>query len=323
MPHPVPGLHHVTVIASDPQRNLDFYTQVLGQRLVKTTVNFDDPGSYHLYYGDEVGSPGTIMTFFPWSGAQRGTLGNGETAAVAYSIGAGSVDYWKEQLEDFDLDVAESERFGERVLGFADPDGLRLELTTDSVEISAEVSAYWQDGPISQEHALRGFHGVTMWLENKSETERLLTDHLGFEKVGEESDAEGQRTRYQSAGKGVGLYTDIVERPGKFPGRSGAGTVHHIALRVPDDEVQGEYLDFLREQGQRVTPVQDRQYFRSIYFREPGGVLFELATDVPGFPDDEPVETLGRDLKLPPWLESKREQIEARLPKLERPESAT
>ena len=317
MPHPTSGLHHVTVIASDPQRNLAFYTRVLGQRLVKTTVNFDDPGTYHLYYGDEVGSPGTILTFFSWQGAQRGTLGNGETAAVAYSIGSGSLDYWRGRLKEHELDVTESERFGETVLNFADPDGLRLELITDD---SAKVPSHWSDGPVPREHALRGFHGVTLWLGKAGETERLLTENLGFEKAAEETDPEGQRTRYRSASDRVGLYVDIVERPNKFPGRSGAGTVHHIALRVPDDEAQQDYLEYLREQGQRVTPVQDRQYFRSIYFREPGGVLFELATDVPGFADDEPVETLGRDLKLPPWLEPEREQVEARLPKLERPE---
>ena len=319
MPQPVPGLHHVTVIAGDPQRNLDFYTQVLGQRLVKTTVNFDDPGTYHLYYGDEVGSPGTILTFFPWANAQRGTLGNGETAAVAYGVGSDSVGYWKERLKGFDLGVAESERFDETVLSFADPNGLRLELITDS---SADVPTYWKGGSVPREHALRGFHGVTLWLANRGETETVLTEQLGLEKVGEETDPEGERTRYQSASEGIGLYVDIVERPSKPPGRSGAGTVHHIALRVPDDEEQQAYLNFLREQGQLVTPVQDRQYFRSIYFREPGGVLLELATDIPGFPDDEPVETLGRDLKLPPWLEPKREQIEVRLPKLERPEGA-
>ncbi len=316
----IQGLHHITVIASDPQRNIDFYARVLGQRLVKTTVNFDDPGTYHLYYGDEVGTPGTVMTFFPWLHAVRGEVGNGETAAVAYGVPAGSLEYWRGRLREHEIDFSRITRFGQDGLSFDDPDGLRLELVARE---GAEVPQFWSNGPIPKEHALRGFHSVTLWLGKKDATEDLL-NQLGFSKVGEEADEEGTRTRYKggadSDSGGVGLFVDIVERPGKFPGRSGAGTVHHIALRTKNDAEQRAYLDYLRERGQRVTPVQDRQYFRSIYFREPGGVLFEIATDAPGFPDDEPVERLGSQLKLPAGLEPHRAQIEAKLPEIRNPE---
>ncbi len=317
---PVQGLHHITVMASDPQRNIDFYTQVLGQRMVKTTVNFDDPGTYHLYYGDEVGTPGTIMTFFPWLHAMRGEVGNGETTAVAYGISEDSLEYWQTRLHEHEVDFETITRFGSDGLSFADPDGLRLELITQE---GADVP-HWTNSPVPQEHALTGFHGVTLWLSSKDATEDLLLNHLGFSKVGEEDDAEGKRTRYEgdadSDSGGVGLFIDVVERPGKFSGRSGAGTVHHIALRTRNDTEQQAYLDYLREQGQHVTPVQDRQYFHSIYFHEPGGVLFEIATDAPGFPDDEAVERLGSELKLPEWLEPHRAQIEAKLPEIRNPE---
>ena len=313
----VQGLHHITVMASDPQRNIDFYTQVLGQRMVKTTVNFDDPGTYHLYYGDEVGTPGTIMTFFPWLHAKRGTVGNGETAAVAYGISPDALEYWQDRLREHEVEFESSTRFGETVLSFEDPDGLRLELITSQ---GADVPQFWSNSPVSEENALRGFHGVTLWLAKRDATEDLLLNHLGFSKIGEEEDPEGTRTRYKGDSEGVGLFVDIVERPGKFPGRSGAGTVHHIALRTRNDAEQQAYLDYLREQGQQVTPVQDRQYFHSIYFREPGGVLFEIATDAPGFPDDEAVERLGSQLKLPTWLEPHRAGIEARLPEIRNPE---
>ena len=252
---PVQGLHHITVMASDPQRNIDFYAQVLGQRLVKTTVNFDDPGTYHLYYGDEVGSPGTIMTFFPWLHAKRGTLGNGETAAVAYGISAESLEYWQNRFREQEVEFERFTRFGNDGLSFEDPDGLRLELITQE---GADVPQFWSNSPVPEEHALHGFHGVTLWLAKRDATEDLLLNHLGFSKVGEEDDVEGRRTRYKGDSDSVGLFVDIVERPGKFPGRPGAGTVHHIALRTRDDAEQQAYLDYLREQGQRVTPVQDR-----------------------------------------------------------------
>ncbi len=306
----IQGLHHITVMAANPQRNIDFYVQVLGQRLVKTTVNFDDPGTYHLYYGDEVGSPGTIMTFFPWANMKRGVFGNGETSAVAYSIPKLSVNYWQHRLEKFKLEFDSSTRFGDALLTFKDPDGLTLELIAHD---GAEVPQFWRKGDIPQEHAIRGFHGVSLWEAKREATESILVDNLGFIKLESERDAEGERSRYKAASEGVGLYIDIVERPQKFRGQLGAGSVHHIAFRNENDEEQLEYLSYLRAQGQNVTPVQDRQYFHSIYFREPGGVLFEVATDAPGFAYDEAVNKLGSQLKLPDWLESKRELIEQRL----------
>lgn len=314
----IQGLHHITVMASNPQRNIDFYVNVLGQRLVKTTVNFDDPATYHLYYGDEVGSPGTIMTFFPWANMKRGVLGNGETAAVAYSIAKTSVAYWKARLAEFGFYFDDSvSRFGDTVIRFKDPDGLSLELIAHS---RAEVPRFWAKGDVPAEHAICGFHGVTLWLARKEETESILVNHLGFAKVTEEADAEGLRTRYKGASDGVGLFVDIVERPQKITGQLGAGSVHHIAFRNENDAEQLEYLRYLREQGQQLTPVQDRQYFQSIYFREPGGVLFEIATDAPGFSSDETVEALGSGLKLPEWLEPDRDRIEKRLLVIRNPE---
>ncbi|HSH00888.1 MAG TPA: ring-cleaving dioxygenase [Anaerolineae bacterium] len=309
---PVSGLHHITAMASDPQRNLDFYQQILGQRLVKTTVNFDDPGTYHLYYGDEVGSPGTIMTFFPWPHARRGTVGNGETGAMAYTIPATSVDYWHNRLTQFKLTVDASQtRFGQPVLIFADPDGLQLELiaTTDTPAIQP-----WTAGPVPAEHALRGFHGVTLWVHDPAPTAAILTNHLGYQLA----DQDGSRHRYQAGQGDRATFVDLLVRPGQPNGRMGAGSIHHIAFRTRDDDEQKEYLGQIASAGQRITPVQDRQYFHSIYFREPNGVLFEIATDPPGFTYDEDVATLGQSLKLPSWLESQRAAIEQHLPPLNR-----
>jgi glyoxalase family protein len=308
---PIQGLHHVTAVASDAQANVDFYRHVLGQRLMKRTVNFDDPGTYHFYYGDEIGTPGTIMTYFPWQHMRRGRKGNGETTALGYTIRPESFGFWQTRLRTMGISVSEVEnRFGTDVLKFADPDGLQLEL------VASEATAtlrHWEAGPVSAEHALRGFHSVTLWLGDVEATGMLLTDHLGYEFEGQ----EGNRFRYKGASDDVGLYLDILHRPGQPAGQFGAGSIHHIAFRTVDDAEQQEYLEKLRQAGFRVTPVQDRQYFHSIYFRTPGGVLFEIATDAPGFLYDEPVDQLGTQLKLPRWLESRRSTIEQSLPDLE------
>ncbi|HMQ51368.1 MAG TPA: ring-cleaving dioxygenase [Anaerolineae bacterium] len=311
---PIQGLHHITAFAADPQRNVDFYHHVLGQRLVKTTVNFDDPGTYHFYYGDNVGSPGTIMTFFPWPMARRGSLGNGEVGASAYTIRPESLVYWQQRLADFDVPTSEVEtRFGQAVLPFQDPDGMPLELIVSEEPTTFEV---WAEGPIPAEHALRGFHGVTLWLADYQATGELLTEQMGYRFVGQESN----RYRYQGGANALGKYIDILVDPNRPLGRVGAGSVHHIAFRTQTDEEQLDYQRLLSQVGFGVTPVRDRQYFHSIYFRSPGGVLFEVATDAPGFAVDEPVAELGRHLKLPPWLEPNREKIEAVLPKFERRE---
>ena len=306
MPEPILGLHHVTAIASDPQRNLDFYTQVLGLRLVKRTVNFDDPGTYHFYFGDDSGTPGTIMTFFPWPHAARGIAGAGEVTHTAFSIPADSLDYWHQRLTAKGILVERTgSRFNEQVLTLADPDGMKIELVAHADAPAANAPRY-ADVPAS--HAIRGFFGVTMLHRALPATQATL-ELLGFRKTAE----EGNRSRFRSPqGTALGNQIDVLVDANAAYGRNGAGTVHHIAFRAKDDAAQLAWLDVIGQQLS-VTPVQDRTYFHSIYFREPGGVLFELATDPPGFLLDEPIETLGESLHIPYWLESSRSLIEASL----------
>lgn len=311
----ITGLHHVTAIASDPQRNLDFYAGVLGLRLVKRTVNFDDPGSYHFYFGDAAGSPGTILTFFPWPHARRGVRGTGEVEATAFAIPAGSAGYWVERLKAHGVAVEQpGQRFGEEALRFPDPDGMHVELIA-SPQADASV---WNNGPVPAEHAIRGFHGVTAALEEIEPTARLLTEVLGYTPSGQ----EGNRTRFSAPGGAPGRHVDLLHLPDAGPGSSGAGTVHHIAFRLPNDEAQVSARRTISGLGLGVSPIMDRTYFHSIYFREPGGVLFEMATDNPGFAIDESPETLGHALKLPQWMEKSRERIEQLLPAIELPTEA-
>lgn len=301
---PVQGIHHITAIASDPQRNLDFYHKVLGQRLIKRTVNFDDPSTYHFYFGDKSGTPGTILTFFPWRGMGRGVRGNGEVGATAYSIRPASVDYWRNRLTTHGVTVTdEVPRFGNDVLSFTDPDGMVIELVVNEEQSTLDP---WDDGPIPTDHELRGFHSATLWVAAAQATGQLLTEQLGYQLVGQ----EGNRIRYKGASADIGLYIDLLEQPGLGQGRMGAGSVHHIAFRTVDDSEQAEYKSLLHKANLGVSPVMDRQYFHSIYFRSPGGVLFEIATDAPGFLYDEPVDELGTHLKLPNWLEPRRQKIE-------------
>lgn len=310
----IPGIHHVTAIASDPQRNLDFYTTVLGLRLVKLTVNFDDPGTYHFYFGDEVGRPGTILTFFPWPVARRGRRGNGQVAVTSFSIPEGTPGYWGERLKEHGVSVGElNRRFDEEVLTFLDPDGMQLELVTHP---GATAHAPWGGGPIPPEYAIRGFHSVALWARDHERTAELLRDTFGFRLLNE----AGPRFRFQAASQGPGGLVDVIHRPNGEPGWGGAGTVHHVAWRTPDDAEQLAWQREISGLGLRVTPVMDRQYFHSIYFREPGGVLFEIATDPPGFTLDEPRARMGHALKLPPWLEPQRAEIEGMLPDLHLPE---
>ena len=312
---PIQGIHHITVMASDPQRNIDFYTRILGQRFIKRTINFDDPGTYHLYYGDFVGSPGTIMTYFPWPGAQRGRVGNGEVAASAYNILPSSVNYWRTRLQAHGVaGLTRAKRFGADVLAFEDPDGMIVELIAHE---GRPAPTFWRDGPIPEEHALRAFHGVTIWVENADRTAQLLTEQMGYTLVGEENGGKGRRLRFQGASDDYGMVVDLLERPGQPRGQMGAGTVHHVAFRSANDAEQAQVQENLLAVGVPVTEVKDRCYFRSIYFREPSGTLFEIATDDPGFAVDEPVDELGKSLKLPPWLEAQRASIEARLPEID------
>lgn len=305
---PIVGLHHVTAIASDPQRNLDFYTEVLGLRFVKRTVNFDDPGTYHFYFGDDAGSPGTILTFFPWPHARRGTAGAGEVSHTAFSVPVGSLDFWEQRLRAHNVPVERTgTRFSgsEEVLTFADPDGMKLELVAHAGVPSITAPRY---ADVPTEHALRGFFGVTMLHVELAPSQKAL-ELLGFKKVVE----DGNRVRFASpAGKELGNHIDLVIDADAKYGRPGAGTVHHIAFRAKDDAAQLAWREEIATQL-AVTTVQDRTYFHSIYFREPGGVLYELATDAPGFAFDEPIETLGEALRIPEWLEPHRARIEATL----------
>jgi len=303
------GLHHVTAIASDPQRNVDFYTQVLGLRLVKQTVNFDAPDTYHLYYGDTRGAPSTILTFFPWGGVPSGRQGSGLTTATAFSVPPESMGWWQRHLTGLGLELdGPCTRDGEEVLTLRDPDGMVIDL----VAAAGDARSGW-DGVagVPAEHAVRGLHSVTMSERLPEATAELLSATLGMRLQGE----DGDRTRFAMGAGGAGAVVDVAadSRP---RGLQAGGTVHHIAFRAPDRATQARWRQELVEAGLHVTEIIDRQYFTSIYFHEPGGVLLEIATDQPGFTVDEPLLELGRSLKLPPWLEPSREQIAAALPPL-------
>lgn len=314
--HTLSGLHHVTAIASDPQRNHDFYTGTLGLRLVKLTVNYDDPGSYHFYYGDGLGRPGTLITFFAWPGAIRGRLGVGQIAATAFAVPVGSLDYWAQRLRAAGITVAEPRtRFGEQVLSFSDPDGLILELIETP---DATARTFWERGPVPAEFAIHGLHSVTLYEDGHDRTASALTGLLGFRLAG----TEERLRRYATGAGGAGASVDVLDvRASSLAqrGRIANGTAHHVAWRTPDDAAQIAWLAAVTDAGLHSSPVMDRQYFHSIYFREPGGVLFEIATDAPGFTTDETPERLGTTLKLPSWLESHRAVIEEALPRLTLP----
>jgi glyoxalase family protein len=304
------GIHHVTAISGKASRNVDFYTRTLGLRLVKKTVNFDDPGTYHLYYGDEQGKPGTILTFFPWEHAAPGRNGVGQAEETSFRIPTESIGYWTQRLIEKGVPhQAPEKRFGEPVLAFTDPDGQNLALVGVA---GASGEPAWSDGSIPAEHAIRGFHGVTLMLDKAAPTGAILTGVFGFK----ETRREGRLVRYTVEGAPGNVVT-IRETGGFLPGRMGRGSVHHIAFRAADDAQQADMAKKVRD-DHRLAPTQqlDRNYFRSVYFREPGGILFEIATDQPGFAVDEQVASLGRDLKLPPFLEPHRREIEAALPPL-------
>jgi catechol 2,3-dioxygenase-like lactoylglutathione lyase family enzyme len=310
------GIHHVTAIAREPQRNLDFYAGTLGMRLVKLTVNYDDPGTYHLYYGDDLGRPGSLLTFFPWTAGRPGRQGTGQTNGVGLAVPPASLGFWIERLLSRGVKYeGPARRFEEQVLAFADPDGLLLELiATPRVN---QVQG-WRDGPVPAEHAVRGVHAVTIWEDGDAGSAQFLTRTMGFRAEGEEEN----RLRFESGQDGLGTVVELRRAPGFWRGTDGVGTVHHVAFRAADDAEQQARHQEIQRLGVGVTDVRDRNYFRSIYFREPGGVLFEIATDGPGFTLDERPEELGTTLKLPPQYEPMRERLERSLPPLRLPHAA-
>jgi glyoxalase family protein len=306
------GLHHVTAIGGDPQRNADFYLRTLGLRLVKTTVNFDDPGTYHLYYGDQSGKPGTLMTFFPWSDAPSGRRGTGQATTTSLSVPANSIGWWKDHLAEVGITTGRiANRDGEDVLTFDDPDGLQLALVAHP---QGDPRDPWDNGHVPAEHAIRGLHSVTLSVSKEDATAEMFQE-LGLTFTGQDSN----RLRFSAGEGGPAATVDVLVTPDAPRGLVAAGTVHHVAWRAPDEDTQASWREELVDNGVSVTSILDRQYFRSIYFREPGGTLLELATDQPGFAIDEPLLELGRALKLPPWLEPNRDQIEHALPKLHLP----
>ncbi len=307
------GIHHVTGIARDAQQNVDFYAGVLGLRLVKKTVNFDDPSSYHLYYGDEVGSPGSILTFFPWPRARSGRAGVGEVAVTSLAIALRSIGYWLERFVTKGVEhSAPTRRFGEGVIAFKDRDGLQLELVATE---SANARGYWSGGSVPAEHAIHGVHSVTLWEHSLEVTEQALVSGLGFHK----GSTEDTTTRFVIGDGGASKIIDVRVVGGFLGPVDGAGTIHHVAFRVENDAAELELRDAVVDLGMHPTPVIDREYFHSVYFREPGGVLFELATDAPGFTIDERLDSLGTSLKLPPQYESRRAEIEQRLAPIHEP----
>ena len=311
------GLHHVTAITGDAQANINFYCGVLGLRLVKLTVNFDDPTSYHLYYGDELGRPGTIMTFFVWPGAARGRIGPPQVTATAFSILSPAIDYWVKRFAALGIEAKPgSNRFGEPVLSFRDPDGMELEIIGADQSADFKVQP-WLSGPVPAASAIRGFHSVTLAEEGYETTARLLTGVMGYEFLGNEAD----RFRYRAGTSDAGADTliDLICVPDARHGSLGAGVVHHVAFRTPDDAQQAAWHETIARGGLHVSPVMDRCYFHSIYSREPGGVLFEIATNNPGFTADQPVAELGRKLMLPPWLETHRVEIQHAVPSIALP----
>jgi glyoxalase family protein len=294
------GIHHITAIVGHPQENVDFYAGVLGLRLVKQTVNFDDPGTYHLYFGDEGGKPGTIITFFPWAGARQGTIGDGQVGVTSYVVPKGAIEFWENRLAKFKVPFTKMERFGEQYLEFDDPHGLHLEI----VEREEGEVNHWNFSGVTPEVAIKGFGGATLLSTQPHKTADLLEKVMGLEFVGK----EGDFARYRSSadiGNVIDLKLTSIGR-----GQMGVGTVHHIAWRASDDQDQLEWQKYVAGKGYGVTPVQDRNYFNAIYFREHGEILFEIATDPPGFAHDESQETMGEKLMLPAQYEPHREQIE-------------
>ncbi|KAA9040943.1 ring-cleaving dioxygenase [Ginsengibacter hankyongi] len=304
------GLHHITAIAGNAKRTLEFYTKILGLRLVKKTVNFDDPGTYHFYFGDEKGTPGSVLTFFPWEGMRRGHIGTGMATEIGYSVPLDSLDFWTKRFKQYNVTHDSTrEMFDEQYVSFSDPDGLKIKLITS---LTPDERQPWQTSEVNAGVATRGFHSVTLTLRNVAPTAKILTDILGYKLLKQ----EGNQYRFITDAIDNAAIVDIIEAPGLAHGLNAAGTNHHVAFRVKDDNILMNYREKIESFGLNITPKIDRDYFFSLYFREPGGVLFELATDNPGFTRDEPLNELGTHLKLPKQYEASRKEIEKVLPVL-------
>jgi glyoxalase family protein len=300
----VNGIHHITAMASDPQANYDFYTQTLGMRFIKKTVNFDAPDVYHLYYADEIGTPGTVLTFFPFPDARRGKRGTGEITVISFSVPFNSLQYWMERLANLGIDFdGPKNKFGYKFIGLLDPDGMKIEIVADR---NVDSIPGWYNGEIPPEYSIRKFFGSTFYLRDSKETEKLLSEIMGANLVS----FEGKIRRYSLGENESQSFVDILEDTNAPRAIGGAGTFHHIAWRTANDEEQLNWRAKIAKYGLHPTEVVDRNYFHSIYFREPGGILFEIATDPPGFMVDESFENLGTELKLPAWHEPKRKLIE-------------
>jgi glyoxalase family protein len=297
------GIHHITAIVGNPQENVDFYAGILGLRLVKKTVNFDDPGTYHLYFGDEGGKPGTIMTFFPWPDAYRGRVGSGQVGTTSFVVPEGALPFWEERLLQFQVEYKKTARFQEEYLEFIDPHGLQLEI----VARNEGQNSTWSFGKVTPQYAIKGFGGAVLYSSAPYKTEKVLTEVMGLEKIGQ----DGDYLRFKAAGD-LGNVIDIKLSP-EARGVGGVGTVHHIAWRASSYDEHELWQKHVKENDYHVTEIIDRQYFNAIYFREEGQILFEIATDPPGFTRDEKEEDLGKSLLLPPWLEPHRDQIQSHL----------
>ena len=310
MENQIEGIHHITAIAGNAKRNLNFYSKTLGLHLVKKTVNFDDPNTYHLYYGDKVGSPGTILTFFPWEGITAGRRGPGQATEIGYSVPENSLDFWLKRLEDHNvIHNKVAEKFGEKYLTLLDPDGLKLELT---VAKNVDSRTPWETNEIIAENAIKGFHNITITTNKIQPTADILTNVFGYRLL----EQHVNRYRFITDAVNNAAIVDLVEVTGEAAGHVAGGSVHHVAFRVKDEKTLMEYREKIAKLGLHITDKIDRNYFYSLYFREPGGVLFEIATDNPGFAVDEPVDELGTHLMLPAQYESRRSQIEQNLPQL-------
>ncbi|PZF70753.1 ring-cleaving dioxygenase [Taibaiella soli] len=304
------GLHHITAIAGDAQRNYNFYTKVLGLRMVKKTVNFDDPGTYHFYYGDEHGTPGTILTFFPWQNIGQGRNGVGMATEIGYAVPQGSLEFWKDRFRKYNVPFQEiNERFDDQYLSFTDPDGLQLSLI---VPQNGDVRIGWETDELKKDTATQGFHSTTLTLKDIDPTAKVLTDIFGYKLEAQ----EGNRYRFTTDAMATANVIDLLAEPNGQRGHNAAGTNHHVAFRVANDTIQMAFREKILSKGLQITPKIDRDYFFSLYFREPGGVLFEIATDNPGFTVDEPLDKLGTSLRLPKQYEPARAEIEKILPSL-------